>query len=100
MSNKEIVTFASIISLGLITPEEYISCCDDIILKEDEPSELVMDLALLKDKDAAVKRLLDEAYSNFDEKYPIPDFFEVCANFLKFQSGSIGRATFFALQFL
>lgn len=96
MSNKEIVTFASIVSAGLITPEEYIPCCDDIILKEDEPSELVMDLALLKDKDAAVRRLLNEAYDNFGEKYPFPEtgFFEVCAEFIKFQSGNIGWGDF------
>lgn len=96
MGNKEIVTFASIISAGLITPEEYIPCCDDIILKEDEPPELVMDLSLLKDKDAAVKRLLDEAYDNFEEKYPFPEtgFFEVCAEFIKFQSGNISWSYF------
>ncbi|MBH0059480.1 hypothetical protein I6F65_21345 [Pseudoalteromonas sp. SWXJZ94C] len=96
MSNKEIVIFASIVSAGLITPEEYISCCDDLILKEDEPCELIMDLALLKDKDAAVKRLLSEAYDNFEEMYPFPEtgFFEVCVEFIKFQSGNVGWSDF------
>lgn len=96
MSNKELVVFASIISAGLITPEEYISCCDEIILSEEEPSQLVMDLSLLKDKDDAAKRLLDEAYGNFEEKYPVPEpgFFEVCLEFIKYQSDHISWAEF------
>lgn len=96
MSNKELVVFSSIISAGLITPEEYISCCDEIILSEEEPSQLVMDLSLLRDKDDAAKRLLDEAYCNFEEKYPVPEpgFFEVCSQYLKYQSDHITWAEF------
>jgi hypothetical protein len=96
MSNKDLVIFSSIISAGLITPEEYIACCDEIILKSNEPPALVMDLSLMKDKDAAVNRLLTEAYDNFEEKYPFPEtgFFEICAEFFKFQSRQIGWGDF------
>ncbi len=96
MSNKELVVFSSIISAGLITPEEYMSCCDEIILGEEEPSQLVMDLSMLKDKDEAARRLLNEAYDNFEEKYPVPEtgFFEICAEYLKYQSNHISWAKF------
>jgi hypothetical protein len=96
MSNKALVVLSSIISAGLITPEEYIACCDEIILSEQEPSQLVMDLSLLRDKADAARRLLDEAYGNFAEKYPVPapGFFEVCAEYLKYQSDHITWAEF------
>ena len=96
MSNKALVVLSSIISAGLITPEEYIACCDEIILSEQEPSQLVMDLSLLRDKADAARRLLDEAYGNFAEKYPVPapGFFEVCAEYLKYQSAHITWAEF------
>ena len=96
MSNEKLVIFSSIVSAGLITPEEYIPCCDEIILKEEEPQEWIMDLSLMKDKDDAAKRLLDEAYNNFEEKYPVPEigFFEICSEFLKFQSGASGWGDF------
>jgi hypothetical protein len=91
MGNKELVTLASLISAGLIKSDDYIPCCDEIILREDSPSELIMDLSLLKDEDAAVNRILSEAYSNFEENYPLPEtgYFEVCAKFLMYQSGNI-----------
>ncbi|SFM37354.1 hypothetical protein [Marinobacter zhejiangensis] len=96
MSNKELVVFSSIISAGLITPEEYISCCDEIILNEDEPSQLVMDISLLKDKDEAARRLLNETYDNFEENYPVPEagFFEACSEYLKYQSNHISWEEF------
>jgi hypothetical protein len=51
-----------------------------------------MDLSLLKDEEAAVKRLLSEAYGNIEESYPLPGtgYFEVCAMFLMYKSGEIG----------
>lgn len=91
MSNKDLVSLASIISAGLITSDEYIACCDEIILTEDEPSELIMDLSLIRDEELAVKRLLSEAYGNFGEDYPKlgEGFFQVCASYLRYQSGGI-----------
>ncbi|WP_445357931.1 hypothetical protein [Microbulbifer sp. ANSA005] len=96
MSNRDLVTFATIISAGLIKSTDYIPCCDEIILREGEPSELIMDLSLLKDEDAAVKRLLSEAYGNFEENYPSIEtgFYEVCAKFLMYQSGEIDWSNF------
>ena len=96
MSNKDLVIFASIISAGLIKPADYIPCCDEIIVNEEDPSELIIDLSLMKDEDAGVKRLLSEAYGNFEEDYPLPDvgFLDVCASFMKFQSGRISWETF------
>lgn len=96
MNNKELLTFAAIISVGLITPDEYVSCCDDIIREDDEPSALVLDLALIKDNDMAVQRLLAEAYGRFEEDYSFDDqgFYEVCSEFLKYKEGKIGWAKF------
>lgn len=96
MSNKDLVIFASVISAGLIKSGDYIPCCDEIIIKEDEPSELIMDLSLMTDEGEAVKCLLKEAYDNFEEKYPLPDpgYFEVCAEFMRFQSGKIDWGDF------
>ena len=88
MSNENLVTFAAIISSGLIKPEEYIACCDDIIANEEHPSTLIIDLPLSKSEDSAAHRLLLEAYGNFKASYPSlrSGFFEVCAKFIKYKS--------------
>ncbi|MEH6346700.1 MAG: hypothetical protein V7785_16525 [Bermanella sp.] len=89
MNNIELVTFASIISVGLIKSSDYIPWCDDIILTEDNPPEFIMDMSLLKDEDAAAKRLVSEAYENFSESYSLVEigYYEICASFLIYQSG-------------
>ncbi len=91
MNNIELVTFASIISVGLIKSSDYIPWCDDIILREDNPPEFIMDMSLLKDEDAAAKRLVSEAYENVSESYSLVEigFYEICASFLMYQSEEI-----------
>lgn len=67
MSNKVLVTFAALISASLIKSEDYIPGCDEIIRREDVPSELIVDLPLLQDENKAVIRFMKAAGTGFPD---------------------------------
>jgi len=97
MKNEDLINIAHLISVGIITPNDYIPWCDKLILSEESPSELVMDLSIIREPKKASERLLAEAYKNFSEQYTVPvnsGHEEVCSIFLSYKMSSISWEQF------
>ncbi len=92
MKNEDLLNIAHLISVGIITPDDYILWCDKLILNAESASELVIDLSLIKDPQKAYERLLTEVYKKIDQKYSVSinsGQSEVCSTFLSYKSSLI-----------
>lgn len=88
MNESQMVFLASLISAGVITPDEYVRWSDEQILKSSGADEWIIDLSLTRDSKKAVQIIRSKVCDDFNPNVNVfvTGHAELCASYLSYKS--------------